>query len=179
MNNSYSTGQPSHTVQNKVVASLAAMASFAIVGSGGYGFNYDYFSKNTQHTDTPNFIAKSMPEISQVEHQLDFIKTTFDLKNQELAEIFKVERKTVHNWKAAGEIPRDASRQRVFEIFMVAKSWKAEGFEIDRILLKRNILNELSIYSLLVSDTVDIRKILFFANSLSAIIETEQAIELF
>ena len=92
---------------------------------------------------------------------------------------FKVERKTIHNWKVSGEVPRDASRQRVFELFMVAKSWKAEGFEIDRILLKKKIINKLSIYDLLVADKIDARKILFAGNSLSAFIENEQTIELF
>ena len=184
MINTYSTDHVNHIVPNKIVASLAALASFAIAGSGGHGFSYEYFTQNVQHTDTLNFfetpvLVKSKPKESSVGNQLDFIKATFDLRNQELAEAFKVERKTIHNWKVSGEVPRDASRQRVFELFMVAKSWKAEGFEIDRILLKKKIINKLSIYDLLVADKIDARKILFAGNSLSAFIENEQTIELF
>lgn len=179
INNNYNYDYP-----NKIVTMLTDLVSFNSMGSGSFGINIDSLSQQDQHSNTHIFLSvpienKKDSKVFEVTRQLEFIKNSFKLRDQELAKVVKKTRKTIHTWKETGIIPKDSSSERVYQLFILSNNWIDEGFVIDRRQLKAKIINKSSVFDMLTSETIDTQQILFAGNSLSVLSKNDDNTELF
>lgn len=165
---------------NKFLGALANLTNFTTTGSGSFGVSVKSIYQQNQHSNTHIFLKNptSPTKAFSVAKQLELIKSSFLLKDEELADAVKASRRTVHTWKVKEDIPRDLSSKRVFELFILSRNWKNEGFEFDRTQLRRKIMKDNSIFDMLIADDLNAEKILFAGNALSSLPENDKNIEL-
>lgn len=132
-----------------IVASLVTigMPMLTPVGSGGS----PYVLSSTTNTATSTVTQSHTESDHQLSQQLHFIKKIFHLNDESLANILNVERKTIHNWKHQQSMPRGKSRQRLFDLFLLAKNWQEQGFPSDELSLSTPLLGSKSILDTLPS----------------------------
>ncbi len=107
-----------------------------------------------------SIISKSLEVIETLPSNLESIKNTFSLSNDELAKIIGVSRKTLHNWKT-GNIRSSEKRKRIFDLFLLATNWSNAGFSKNKHDLEKKMLNDKSIMDLLVEEDLNAEQILF------------------
>lgn len=179
INNSYKYDCP-----NNIVTILTDLVGFNSMGSGSFGVNINSLSQQDQHSNTHIFLSipvdtKKDFKVFEVTKQLELIKKSFKLTDQELAKTIKTTRRTIHTWKKTGLIPKESSSERVYKLFLLSNNWLDEGFVIERRQLKKKIINRSSIYDMLTSETIDTQQILFAGNSVSVLSENDDNMELF
>lgn len=125
--------------------------------------NLDLFRHN-QATNLKT-ISKFTYESSLVK-QIEFIKSTFSLYNDELAEILGVGRKTLDNWKERGSIPRDKNIKRFFAVHLLAKDWKQNEFPATREAILKIVDDNKNVLELLKAKTLDNEQVLYFGRCL-------------
>jgi len=99
------------------------------------------------------------------QRDLAFIQSTFSLTKLELSECCKVTRKTLDAW-LTGTSPRESAAKRIFNLYMAADAFASTGFELEKDLLKRPVLNGLSVIDMLKLDTIDTDGIVFASSQL-------------
>lgn len=114
-------------------------------------------------TDSKN-AADSHNNKSVVEEQIDFIKDTFSLTDEKLANILGVERKTVHNWGKNNNIPREKARTKFFDLYVLAKDWLSLAYPTDKMLIASPLPSDLNLLDALAS--FDKEKVLFIGRYL-------------
>lgn len=110
-------------------------------------------------------------DLNIVEKQINFIKNTFSLTDEKLAGILGVERKTVHNWVKNNNISREGSRQKFFDLYVLAKDWLSLGYPTDKTKIVSVMSDELSFFDALAS--FDKEKVLFIGRHLQRQFEDE------
>ena len=96
--------------------------------------------------------------------QIDFIKNTFSLTDEKLANILGVERKTVHNWGKNNNIPREKARAKFFDLYVLAKDWLSLAYPTDKMLIASPLPSDLNLLDALAS--FDKEKVLFIGRYL-------------
>lgn len=97
---------------------------------------------------------------------LDFIVDTFGLNISELANVVRVQRKTIYDWKS-GQFPQEAKLNRVFALLDVAESWSRLGYPTDKVSLLSNVLDGHSVIELLASPNLSTEEIMFAGDRLA------------
>lgn len=121
-------------------ALFCASVPLLSIGSGGSSFShthpYSYNTTTTQQIQTPQKIEKIQGAALKdtIEQQKIFIKETFDLTDQEIAEILGVERKTLHNWVHKDRIPKAINSQNYFMLYLIAQGWHKSLFPTNEAL---------------------------------------------
>lgn len=178
----------SYTQPHKAIAMAKNFDEFNSIPSGSFGI----ITRQARLSGVSNFrrlsgkpIVKILNEpvldtkISSVVKQLAFIKSCFSLKDDDLAKVIKVSRSTIHTWRTKEDIPKEYNSKRVFKLFMLSSNWKDKGFSVNKNSLRMPIIENESIFDMLISDDIDSHKILFCGNSLSILLETDNNTELF
>jgi len=129
---------------------------YTLIKSG----NFDLKATIGMERSGSTIISKSLEIIEKLPSNLENIKNTFSLSNDELAKIIGVSRKTLHNWKT-GNIRSSEKRKRIFDLFLLATNWSNAGFSRNRHDLEKKILNGKSILDLLVEEDLNAEKMLF------------------
>ncbi|MHA3112915.1 hypothetical protein [Acinetobacter sp. ANC 4193] len=101
------------------------------------------------------------------EQRLDFIKSTFSLTEEELAESVGVKRKTLFNWKQQKSEPSKDKTQKIFELYLLAKNWKNAQLPSNPSQLNNPVLAGKSVKDMLQEVKLDSEKILFAGNRLA------------
>lgn len=179
INNNYNYDCP-----NKIGTIFADLIGFNSMGSGSFGINRDSLAQQDQHSNTHIFLSipvetKKDSKVFEVTKQLELIKKSFELTDEELAKVVKKTRRTIHTWKNTGVIPKDSSSERVYKLFLLSNNWIDEGFVINSRQLNKKIINRSSIFDMLTSETIDSQQILFAGNSLSVLSKNDDNTELF
>lgn len=98
--------------------------------------------------------------------KLNFIKDTFDLTNEQLADVIGSTRKTVHNWMAGINRPNRNKAKRVLELDNIANIWVNRGFTSDRDTLFLQSQSGSSLLDLLSMKDLDKGLVMFHGSSL-------------
>lgn len=174
----------SYTCPNKAIIMSKDFDRFNSTPSGSFGINSRSIIRQARLSGVNSFL-KVLDEpvidtkVSSVVKQLEFIKSCFSLKDEDLAKVIKVSRSTIHTWRTKKDIPKEYNSKRVFKLFMLSSNWKDKGFIINKSSLKTPIIKDESIFDMLISDNIDSHKILFSGNSLSMLLDADNNIELF
>ncbi|WP_180031392.1 MULTISPECIES: hypothetical protein [Acinetobacter] len=126
--------------------------------------NAEWFLQQSRSGQKYHFINQ---QISSLSEKLDYIKSTFLLSEEQLADIVGVGRKTLFNWKNKASEPNKDKTQRVFELYMIAKNWKNAQYPITSFDLHTPILSGKTIQDMLHEFPLDSEKILFGGNRLA------------
>lgn len=174
----------SYTYPHRAITVVKSFDEFNRTPSGSFGINSKSMVKRVRISSVNNFLkAPKKPaidtKVSSVVKQLEFIKSCFSLKDEELAKVIRVSRSTIHTWRTKEDIPKEYNSKRVFKLFMLSSNWKDKGFFVNKNSLVRPIIKDESIFDMLISDNIDSHKILFAGNSLSMLLETDNNTELF
>ncbi len=106
------------------------------------------------------------------------IGSVFCLTKDELAQVCHVQsRKTLYNWIDGKANPRKTAMYRIFDLYTIAQAWKQAGFISDKVALHRPILDQLSLFDLLVRDSLDKELVLFAGSRLTLSSPTSNKIE--
>jgi len=161
--NNYTTSGSGHVVKKAFVATSILVASgTTFAGSGGSPASTISFESQKNTTSIAMIINSNKDINNDVSRQLNFIKDTFLLSDEELSKACGVaSRKTLSNWKEKGEIARDSSRQRTFKLFLLSKDWQDQNFPKDKSSLTKLILDDQSVFSMLQENSLDSQKVLF------------------
>lgn len=160
----------SFKVPKALLATSIAMGSgFAIAGSGSNDYDLNYLIEQNptslsiviENNTSAKTKTLSNKNINGVVSQLDFIKDTFGLYDEDFAQACDVTRGTLVNWRNNNSIPRDRSRARVFELYNLAKDWQEQSFPNDRTLVATPVIGNESVLKLLQAKQLDKQKILF------------------
>ncbi|RVU31744.1 helix-turn-helix domain-containing protein [Neptunomonas marina] len=93
------------------------------------------------------------------------ITAAFALTKEELADVLKVQsRKTLYNWIKGEVTPRKTAMQRVFNLMTLVKAWQHAGLELTKEQLHQPVVNNLSIFQLLIEAEID-KDLVLFAGS--------------
>ena len=159
----HTTSGSGYVVKKALVATSIFMTSgVAFAGSGGSPASAISFESQKNTTSISMIINSNRDITNDVSRQLNFIKDTFSLSDEELSKACGVaSRKTLSNWKEKGEITRDSSRQRTFKLFLLSKDWQDQNFPQEKSSLTRLILDDQSISSMLQDKSLDSHKVLF------------------
>lgn len=128
--------------------------------------NAEWFLQQSRSGQKYNFININQ-QISSISERLDYIKSSFLLSEEQLANIVGVGRKTLFNWKNKASEPNKDKTQRVFELYMIAKNWKNAQYPISSFDFNTPILSGQSIQDMLHEFPLDSEKILFGGNRLA------------
>ncbi len=182
----------SYTYPHKAIAMAKNFDGFNSTPSGSFGISSRSITRQARLSGVSNFqkvsdkhIVKVLnkpvidTKVSSVVKQLQFIKSCFSLKDDDLAKVIKVSRSTIHTWRTKEDIPKDYNSKRVFKLFMLSNNWQDKGFSVNKNSLKMPIIEDESIFDMLISDNIDSHKILFCGNSLSMLLETDNNTDLF
>ena len=166
------------TVDYRYNTSLSSKSVAAVLGGclaiTGSGFNAPGGNELQRQylLSSPSIIVKN-EQVSGIDveknvflKQLEYIKSTFELRDEELADVLGVARKTLSNWRNQGSLNRDKDRERFFEVYSLAEVWNRQGFPSSRNLVLLPIVNDISVLKLLRLEVLDTNKILFFGRSL-------------
>ena len=124
------------------------------------------FAWLAEHSRTGQNYTILNKQTTILEQNLDFIKLTFSLTEEELAKSIGVTRKTLLNWKKYESEPNKEKTQKMFELYILAKNWKGAQFPTDNIKLNSPVLDGKTIKDLLQDSDTDSEKILFAGNRL-------------
>lgn len=125
---------------SKVVIGVAVGAAFSGIGSGGSAYVQSVtiespkFSVDDIYNSAVFSEGIDSLEKNKTTKQIDYIKETFALTDEKLADLLAIQRKTLHNWKEKDHIPREDSRQRFFQLYVLARDWVALGFPTNKYL---------------------------------------------
>lgn len=174
----------SYTYPHKAIAMAKNFDGFNSTPSGSFGISSRSITRQARLSGVSNFqkvLNKPVidTKVSSVVKQLQFIKSCFSLKDDDLAKVIKVSRSTIHTWRTKEDIPKDYNSKRVFKLFMLSNNWQDKGFSVNKNSLKMPIIEDESIFDMLISDNIDSHKILFCGNSLSMLLETDNNTDLF
>lgn len=152
--------------QKAVIATSLLMTSGAgIAGSGGSYTNALVFENQLNTTSIRLIVNPEQQKhesTNKVAQQLNFIKDTFNITDEELSTACRVSsRKTLSNWKESGNIPRNNNRKRVFELFLLAQDWNEQNFPNNKDAITRPALNGQSLLDILQEESLDKQKALF------------------
>lgn len=159
-----------HAPKALVATSVAIFSSFAIAGSGGIDFSVkdlssqDATSLSIMVDSIVNHPTRNSSDINTnglIVNQLNLIQNTFGLHDEEFAKACNVTRGTIVNWKHNTSSPRDKSRERVFNLYIIAKDWKKQSLPNERDLIIMPVVGNESVLSLLQTQDLDKQKILF------------------
>lgn len=153
-----------------LAAATFLLGNSAFAGSSGIGHDKDTLVR--KNSTSLSIIVESTVNRSNIDslsrnhnsvfpNQLDLIKNTFGLYDEELAQLCHVTRKTVSNWKNSTSMPRDKSRERVFELYTLAKDWKEQNFPGERELMTTSLVGGESVLELLQAEELNKQNILF------------------
>ena len=161
-----------------LLATIAMSSGFTMAGSGSNDYDLSHLigqNPTSLSLTIKNSTVKepSYKNTNGVVHQLDFIKDTFGLYDEEFAQACDVTRGTLVNWRANNSIPRDKSRARVFELYNIAKDWQEQSFTTDRALIATPVIGNESVLDLLQAEQLDKQKILFAGRRLFRQLSTE------
>lgn len=126
--------------------------------------NAEWFLKQSRSGQKYNIINQ---QVSSVGEKLDYIKSTFLLSEEQLANIVGVGRKTLFNWKNEASEPNKDKTQRIFELYMVAKNWKNAQYPITSFAFHSPVLSGQSIQDMLHEFPLNSEKVLFSGNRLA------------
>lgn len=174
---SWLQGKMSSGFSKIVVTTATVGVAYFNVGSGG--------SLNVQSAsfDRPNFSADDIynsvvlakdivsTEKNKTTKQIDFIKETFALTDEQLAKILGIQRKTLYNWKEKDHIPREGSRERFFQLYVLSKDWVVLGYPTDKSLLTSHFSESQRLLESL--ESIDREKTLFVGRYLQRQVEEE------
>lgn len=124
------------------------------------------FAWLAEHSRTGQKYTILNKQTTILEQNLDFIKSTFSLTEEELAKSIGVTRKTLLNWKKYESEPNKEKTQKMFELYLLAKNWKSAQFPTDNIKLNSPVLDGKTVKDLLQDSNSDSEKILFAGNRL-------------
>lgn len=161
-----------NTIKNHPYNSFSTPAAFIssillFVGSGGNTLvlpTVDATPPALNKTLNQQELSQTPISSTTVNQQIRFIKDAFDLRLAEIANILEVERATLNNWKNNNSIPKDHSRKKFQDLYLLAKDWRSFGFPSDRATLHSHTIMQKSIHDVLPS--LDREKILFMGRSL-------------
>lgn len=159
----HTTSGSGYVVKKALVATSILMTSgVTFAGSGGSSVSPISFENQKNITSITMIINPNKKIDNIVSRQLDFIKDTFFLTDEELSKACGIaSRKTLSNWREKNEIARDSSRQRTFKLFILSKDWRDQNFPNDKDSLTRLVLGEQSVFNMLQEKTLDSQKVLF------------------
>lgn len=154
------------TLKQALLASSFAVSGVALAGSGGETSSLRSFGLQSYSTSPSIIIGKynkyPLEDNNKVTQQLDFIKDTFSLTDEELSKACNVSsRKTLSNWKENGTIPRNNNRNRVFKLYLLAQDWNDQNFPRNKDAVTRRVLKEQSVLDILQEEELDSQKALF------------------
>lgn len=153
-----------------LATSFAMLSGFAMAGSGGVDYSRNSLSRQNPTSlsiliestvNKKNSVSSCENSNNLVITQLEFIKNTFGLYDDDFAEACHVTRGTLTNWKSNNSIPRDKSRERVFELYTIAKDWREQNFSNKRELIATPLVGDESVLRLLQAENLNKQKILF------------------
>ena len=98
---------------------------------------------------------------------INYISTVFGLTKKELASVCGVSRKTLYNWIDGVSQPRKKTIKRVFDLFIIAQTWSQSGFTYDEKLLHQPILEETSLFDLLLAENLNQELVLFAGSKIN------------
>lgn len=155
-----------NSLSKAFVLSSLAVSGIALAGSGGSSTSSRSIELQSHSTSLSTIFNISKKDSSsndnKVSQQIDFIKKTFNLTDEELSKVCCVaSRKTLSNWKESGQIPRENNRQRVFDLFLLAKDWNNQSLPNSKNVITKNILNGQSVLDILQENSLDNQKALF------------------
>lgn len=132
--------------------------------TGSMSPNFAWLAEQTRSGQNYTIVNQQK---TMFEQKLDFIKSTFSLTEEELAESIGVKRKTLFNWKQHKSEPNKNKTQKIFELYLLAKNWKNAQLPLNLSQLNSPILAGNSIKDMLQEVELDSEKILFAGNRLA------------
>lgn len=157
----YNTSLPTPAI-GVVLGSALTLAA----GSGVMQFSPNELQRVAYTTSVKNVVKQTYAK-NLLPQQLNFIKTTFALSDDNLASVLGVVRKTLANWKSQGEIARDKSLERFFILHALAKDWQQLAYPKTREALLLPIVDNENVLGLLQKDVIDIERVLYFGRCLT------------
>jgi hypothetical protein len=99
---------------------------------------------------------------------LNEICLAFGLTKDELSQICNVQsRKTLYNWVNGEAKPRRSAMNKIFDLLVIARAWRSSGFSADREHLYQPVLDDQSVFHLLIQTQIDKERILFAGSRLN------------
>lgn len=111
-------------------------------------------------------VATPKPTEVDFSSRLNQVKSTFDLTNEQLAEVVGSARKTVHNWMTGLNRPNRSKAKRILELNNIASKWTSRGFSSDRDTLFLKGQSGSSLLELLSEKELDQDMVIFHGASL-------------
>lgn len=108
--------------------------------------------------------------------KLSFVKDTFALTNEQLADVLGSGRKSVHNWMNNSNRPNKTKAKRILTLDNLANLWIDRGYSVDRDILLAQTQSGSSLLEILTKEDLDKDLVLFHGASL--FLEQESYLEL-
>lgn len=131
----------SYTYPHKAIAMAKNFDGFNSTPSGSFGISSRSITRQARLSGVSNFqkvsdkhIVKVLnkpvidTKVSSVVKQLQFIKSCFSLKDDDLAKVIKVSRSTIHTWRTKEDIPKDYNSKRVLSYLCFLTIGKTKDF---------------------------------------------------
>lgn len=158
------------TVHNSFTATGDAWMFIADISSGGIltkGLQQPSFAKadfNIGDIKNKTTHSKSVVDFPA---KLIAIQETFDLTNEQMAQVMNSSRKSVHNWMTGTSRPNKTKAKRILELFNISKMWIDRSFSVDRDLLGWiDESKQQSLLSLLCQPNISKADIMFHGSSM-------------
>ncbi|MCU8069891.1 hypothetical protein [Shewanella sp. SM32] len=98
--------------------------------------------------------------------KLNFVKDTFALTNEQLSDVLRSGRKSVHNWMNNLNRPNKTKAKRILTLDNLANLWGDRGYSVDRDILLAQSQSGNSLLEILAQEDLDKDLVLFHGASL-------------
>jgi DNA-binding transcriptional regulator YiaG len=144
--------------------------------SGNSDYSWEFIAINSsggvlvKGRNTSKFEAQRSTNIStnivNFGLKLSLIKDTFDLTNEQLADVMGSGRKTVHNWMSSSNRPNKTKAKRILALDNIANMWISRGFSANRDTLLLQTQSGSSLIELLADENLDKNLVMFHGSSM-------------
>ncbi|MCI0629309.1 MAG: hypothetical protein L0Y44_01485 [Phycisphaerales bacterium] len=119
--------------------------------------------------------ARTIVEIPDLRDQIAVIRAAFSLQMTELAAALGVERPTVYGWVQGKNAPYKKNRDRLHQIYRMAKRWQALSSVPIRDLIRQPTESGKSIIDLLNDEQIDETKVTSLLDAFSSVLKERSA----
>jgi DNA-binding transcriptional regulator YiaG len=162
------------TKPSKLRYTFQAVQKSTLAGDSNY--SWEFIDKNSsggflvKGRNISKFIAQKSTNIStnivNFGLKLSLIKDTFDLTNEQLADVMGSGRKTVHNWMNSSNRPNKTKAKRILELDNITNMWMSRGFTANRDTILLQAQSGSSLIELLADENLDKDLVMFHGSSM-------------
>lgn len=163
----------STTINTPSVYFIQNLPFVILVGTGG-NLTTDIVQVE-EGTGSEELIYKvNAPEYSNTKltinvDEINAIKSYLGLNNSEIAKILQVQRQTIYDW-LHGSMPRSSNLERLYQLCEIADYWHSINAQSVNRYLHKPVVNDQSLFRLLLADPLDITVIYKALNQISEVI---------